>query len=95
MSIAEFPKLNSEEELKQCAKEIQDSVINLHATVDGKNIRNLEAYRIPSPLFNFTLPENNILGLPPQTTQAVSDGNWVFLKPLAVDEHTIDKIQHN
>jgi hypothetical protein len=40
-------------------------------------------------LFNFTLPENNILVLPPQTTQAVSDGNWVFLKPLPVDNHTI------
>jgi hypothetical protein len=27
--------------------------------------------------------------LPPQTTQAVSDGNWVFLKPLPVGNHTI------
>jgi len=30
------------------------------------------------------------LGLPAQTTtQAVSDGNWVFLKPLTFGEHVI------
>jgi hypothetical protein len=39
-------------------------------------------YLIQSDLFNFTLPANNILSLPAQTTQAVSDGNWLFLKPL-------------
>jgi hypothetical protein len=33
------------------------------------------------------IPENNILGL--KTTQAVSDGNWVFLKPLPIGNHTI------
>ncbi len=27
--------------------------------------------------------------MPPQTTQAVSDGNWVFLKPLSEGEHSI------
>jgi hypothetical protein len=72
-----------------CAKEIQDSVTKLKASIDGKNITNLDEYRVQSPLFNFTLPENNIVGLPPQNTQAVSDGNWVFLKPLSEGEHII------
>ena len=36
------------------------------------------------------MPENNILGLPANTsTQAVADGNWVFLKPLSQGKHEI------
>jgi hypothetical protein len=88
-SFAEFPNLNNEEQLRLCAKEIQDSVTKTKASIDGKNITNLEEYRVQSPLFNFTLPENNIVDLPPQSTQAVSDGNWVFLKPLSEGEHLI------
>jgi hypothetical protein len=60
---------------------MQDSVIQVQAIVDGVNIKGLDKYRLQSPLFNLTSGGNNILGLPAQTTQAVSDGNWVFLKP--------------
>ncbi len=87
-NFAAFPNLKNEKQLRQCAKEIQDSVMHLKASVDGKNVTNLEDYRVQSPLFNFTLPENNIADLPPQTTQAVSDGNWVFLKTLSEGEHS-------
>jgi hypothetical protein len=88
-SFAEFPNLKTEEQLRQCAKQMQDSVIHLEASVNGIPLTGLEKYRIQSPLFNFTISQGNILGLPPQTTQAVSDGNWVFLKPLSVGNHTI------
>lgn len=88
-SFAEFPNLKTEEELLQCAKQMQDSVIYLEASMNGISLTGLEKYRIKSPLFNFTIPENNILGLPAQSTQAVSDGNWVFLKPLPIGNHTI------
>jgi hypothetical protein len=64
-------------------------VIQVHAIVNGVNVMGLDKYRIQSPLFNFTLGRNNILELPAQTTQAVSDGNWVFLKPLPVGKHVI------
>ena len=57
---------------------MQDSVIYLEASMNGISLTDLEKYRIQSPLFNFTIPKNNILGLPAQSTQAVSDGNWVF-----------------
>jgi hypothetical protein len=88
-SFAEFPNLKTEEQLRQCAKQMQDSVVHLEASVDGIPLTSLEKYRIQSPLFKFTIPHDNILGLSPQTTQAVSDGNWVFLKPLHVGNHTI------
>lgn len=75
-----------------CAKTFQDQVTDLHASIDGQEIPKieLEKYRIQSPLFYFTLPENNILGLPPNTTTgAISDGNWVFARPLIPDKHEI------
>jgi hypothetical protein len=89
-SYAEFPNLNTEEELRQCAKQIQDSVVHLEASIDGVHISGLEQSRLQSPLFNLTLGQNNILELPANTTtQAVSDGNWIFLKPLSVGEHVV------
>ena len=89
-SFAEFPNLKTEQELRKCAKEMQDSVIQVQAIVNGVNVKGLDKYRIQSPLFNFTLGGNNILGMPAQTTtQAVSDGNWVFLKPLPMGKHVI------
>jgi hypothetical protein len=69
---------------------MQESVVHLEASIDGVPISDLEQYRVQSPLFNFTLGQNNILELPANTTtQAISDGNWLFLKPLSVGEHII------
>lgn len=89
-SFAEFPKLKTLSELRTCAETIQDQVTKLHASVDGVPLQQLEKYRIRSPSFNFTLPQANILGLPANTTtQAIGDGNWVFLKPLSPGIHKI------
>lgn len=89
-SFAEFPQLKTVEELKTCAQGFQDQVTELHSSIDGQNISEteLKMSRIQSPPFNFTLPENNILDLPEDTsTVAVSDGNWVLLKPLSPGIH--------
>jgi hypothetical protein len=89
-SFAEFPKLKTLSELRTCAKAIQDQVTTFNASVDGVNIPNLQKYRIKSPPFNFTLPQNNILGMQANiTTQAIADGNWAFLKPLSYGNHKI------
>ncbi len=89
-SYAEFPSLSSEEELLHCAEQMQDLVVHLEASIDGAIISGLVQYRVQSPLFNLTLGESNILGLPANTTtQAISDGNWLFLKPLSPGEHVI------
>jgi hypothetical protein len=85
---AEIPQLKTEQDLRKCAKEMQDSVVQGHASLDGIKIKGLERYRVQSLLF--TLIRNNILRLPAQTTaQALSDGNWVFLKLLSVGKHVI------
>ena len=88
-SFAEYPRMKTKEELSNCAKKIQDKTVPEFATLDGVKIPNLENYRIQSDIFNFTLPENNILDLPPETSQAVSDGNWVFLKPLPPGDYEL------
>jgi len=68
---------------------MQDAVNGTNASLDGFEIPNLEKYRIQTNLFNFTLPENNILNLTSQTTQSVADGNWLFLKPLLHGKHEL------
>ena len=68
---------------------MQDSVVSLQASINGTAILGLDKFGIQSSLFNFTLPKDNILSLPPQTTSAVSDGNWVFLKPLPIGNYLI------
>jgi len=81
-SYAEFPLLKTEEELRECAKRMQDLVVGVNASLNKVHVPNLENYRVQTDVFNFTLPEYNILNLTSQTTQAVADGNWLFLKPL-------------
>ena len=88
-SFVEYPQKKSKEDLSNCAKKIQDTTVPAFATLNDVEIPNLKNYRIQSDIFNFTLPENNILNLQPQTTQAVSDGNWVFLKPLLLGNYEL------
>ncbi|WP_458718850.1 hypothetical protein [Candidatus Nitrosocosmicus sp. R] len=74
----------------KCAKPIHNHFDFLNAALDDQPLLKLDEYRIQSPPFNFSLPENNILNLMKgETTTAISDGNWVFLKPLTIGIHTI------
>jgi hypothetical protein len=88
-SFAEYPELKTEEDLRNCAKADQDAVKDVKLIVDSTPINDLQKYRVQSPLFNVTLPENNIFGVSPQTTKAISDGTFVMLKELPVGRHTI------
>ena len=88
-SFAEYKNLKYEAELRECAKAVQDSVEAMVVSVDGIRVENLEKYRVQSSIFAVELPENNVFGIDATETQAVSDGNWVFLKPLPLGEHII------
>jgi hypothetical protein len=79
----------TEADLRKCAKDDQDKATNLQATIDGVAIPDLNMYRVQSPLFNLTIPKDNAMGIPPGSTQAISDGFWVLLKPLPVGKHEI------
>jgi hypothetical protein len=88
-SYAEYPDEKTESDLLECAKTFQDQTTSAQVTINGTAIENLDKFRIQSPLFNVTLPENNVFGISSGPTQAVSDGLWVILKPLPVGEHKI------
>jgi hypothetical protein len=59
-------------------------------SVDGVVLQNLASYRFASPVFSYTLPDNNIAGVPAQTvTPAVADGYYLMLAPLSAGQHQI------
>jgi hypothetical protein len=76
----------SEQESVEIANKRMDVVANLQITINGLTVKNgLEEYRVQSPFFGVTLPEGNILGSPSGLIRAVSDGYWLFFKPLQDD----------
>jgi hypothetical protein len=81
------------QELRECVAELVNGVgvETLQVVVDGKQVQNLEDFRVQSPLFDFILPPgDNFLGLPDVTSgSAVSDGYWLMLKPLSPGNHVI------
>lgn len=81
--------LKTESDLRECAKEDQDKATNLQVNVDGVPIPDLKKYRMQSPLFNISVPADNVAGYPAGPTQAVSDGSWILLKPLPIGRHDI------
>jgi hypothetical protein len=79
----------TEEELAARARFEMDQITNMRAMISGASVNELKQYRIQSPPFNVTLPTDNVLGLPAQTTRMVSDGYWLFLKPLELGKHDL------
>jgi hypothetical protein len=78
------------------AKANIDGVTTLHAKIDGVDVPDLFSHREVSPVFSYTLPEDNIydaLGAPEaaQTVSpAVSDGFWLMVAPLPAGTHDIN-----
>jgi hypothetical protein len=88
-SYKENPTSKTESDLRTCAKHFQDETTQMQASVDGVPLLNPQMYRVQTPLFNETFPGINGAGVSAGSTQAVADGNWVFLKPLAAGMHEI------
>ncbi|HBP65802.1 MAG TPA: hypothetical protein DD730_16470 [Desulfosporosinus sp.] len=85
----EFPELKTELELRLRAKDAIDRVTNFSASIDGVKVEGLHNFRVQSPLFEVTFPENNIYEVLPSTVHTVSDGFWVMVKPLSTGNHQI------
>ena len=73
----------TEAELCAAAKVFQDFATNMSGEIDGVAIRNLDAYRVQSPLYTFgPLPDNNIpqewgLDVPAGDDEPLG-GRWSF-----------------
>ena len=88
-SYSEEPFLKTEAELLLRSKGDIDDITYKEASIDGRKLQNLDKYRVASLPFDITLPENNVFGAKSGPTRAVSDGYWIFLKPLSPGRHTI------
>lgn len=88
-SKAEDESKQTEADLRACAKSDQDLVTDVWATVNDVEIPDEQVYRVDSPLFNFTFIADNVISAPEGPTEAVSDGFWIFLKPLPPGNHDI------
>jgi hypothetical protein len=83
---------STEAELRECAAAGFEVAFSgpVSITVDGRAVPDLRSYRTQTPVFTYTLPEDNLYGLPAGTTAtAVSDGIFVMLSPLPVGEHEV------
>lgn len=80
----------TEAELRACATELADAITVAEAIIDGGAMQDMSRYRVQSPLFTFTLPEDNGFNARPGPSPAVADGYWLMLAPLSVGAHTVD-----
>jgi hypothetical protein len=79
----------NEAELRACVR--QFGFTDLHASVDGAEIANLNRFLVESPLFSVVPPVGgNILNVPGGTEgDFVARGVHVLLRPLPVGAHTV------
>jgi hypothetical protein len=80
---------DNEAELRDCAKGFMDATADLFCKIDGVQIKNLDQYRVQSPMFAFSLPANNVLGVAEGPGFAVSDGVFLLIPPLPAGPHEI------
>jgi hypothetical protein len=82
------------DKMQECARRGMRHLLNkykvLTAEIDGVPIEQLEQYRVASPIFEVTLPESNVTGLPAGTYgPAAADGIYLLISPLSAGEHVI------
>ena len=90
----------TEENLRALVKQSVDGVTGMACEIDGVPVGGLESvfetpYRVTSPPFDYSIPEDNLYGalgldFPAlRVAGAVSDGVWLMLPPFEAGEHTI------
>src|SRR5262249_8236313 len=58
--------------------------------LDGVSVPNLDGFYVSSPLFDFTVPPNNVFDIsPPGPCQAVAAGISVIIEPLSIGTHRL------
>lgn len=76
---------HSEMELIETARRKMDIIGDLQFYLNGERIQGLKKYRFLSKFFSVDMPKDNIFDLPSGKARLVSDGYWVFIKPLVMD----------
>jgi len=73
-------------ELRDCAHTFVPA--NLQAIIDGVSIPDLGRYLVTSPLYRFTVPDDNVLGVPAGSGYSVAYGTYLMLR-LSPGQHTM------
>lgn len=88
ISFYEYPNLQNELRLHDYARSDLDETIEVTVFVDSNLIKDSKKFRIHTNIFEIALPsKEDSSDLVP--TRAVSDGYWIFLKPLPLGHHTL------
>jgi hypothetical protein len=76
------------EELLSCAQGFVPS--ELQASIDGVEVQDLGKYIVASPVYDFSVPGGNVLGVEAGSTgQSAAVGAYLMLSPLRPGTHTI------
>jgi hypothetical protein len=82
------PELDTDIKVKDCVDSGNIGAI-VQAWIDGKEIVGIQNMRSGYNWFNITVPENNIYEEKPGVYKALSDGWFLFIKPLPSGIHDI------
>jgi hypothetical protein len=88
-SFADEPLITTDKELESKCKSEIDDIEQLTVMIDELSFSNFSRYRVCSPIFPIELQEDNILGINAGRTQMITDGYWIFLKPLQTGKHKL------
>lgn len=85
----EHPELRTREDVIECVKRDEDSIIMKECFVDGESIP-VQRVKSDPEIFELNMIEDNLFNATGGiSTYASSDGYWVFLKPLPLGKHVI------
>ncbi len=87
-SYSESPSLKNEAELRKCAVDSNKDAI-LSASLDNREIKDIDKYKITSGLFNVSYPSDPVFPTNSNFSQAVSDGWFIMLEPLKPGQHEL------
>ena len=82
------PPILNDDELRKCAREGDEFGV-LAATLDGRDIQNLDQYRTQTGFYNLTVVKDNIFDNVPGTFKGNADGFFVFLEPPSPGKHDL------
>ncbi len=88
-SYLEDSTLKTESDLHIRANSDVNEITKVITAVDGVTVKNVKEFRVHSGVFDLVLKDDNLLELPPGRTKAISDGYWIFIKPLVPGYHFI------
>jgi hypothetical protein len=75
--------------LRSCVTDVLPTFINVAADVDGVPVRSLQRYSFVSPLFEFSVKQDNIFDIPAGSYQGIVGGYFLIHAPFGHGRHVI------